>query len=245
MTVPYGKSSRPQTATAMLPARASGHPVIRPGSLLHPGVVVHRSRAHRHIGVDTANPRTSKADTALDVAVAEPSARLAYVSLVHHGHQRANTTERRPAAHGRAATASIRRALEDAVGLLANGVQSVLEYHYAVDVEQAHGLPTAHRQSPVIVDGRTLFEDVDYSEHGVPLIVRLDGRWAHSMREVQFRDRRRDNAAELADRPRLVVRDGRGRRHAVCRGPGGRGRPHPGGLRRAGASRCRACAPFR
>ena len=39
---------------------------------------------------------------------------------------------------------------------------------------------------------------------GVPLIVRLDGRWAHSMAEVAFRDRRRDNAAELAGRPRLV-----------------------------------------
>ena len=104
--------------------------------------------------------------------------------------------ERRPRRYG--------KALVDAVRLLADGVQSVLEYRYATDVEDAHGLPRARRQSPVIVDGRTLFEDCDYSDHGVPLIVRLDGRRAHAMAEVAFRDRRRDNAAELQGRPRLV-----------------------------------------
>lgn len=88
--------------------------------------------------------------------------------------------------------------------MLSEGVQSVLEYRYAVDVEQAHGLPVARRQSAVVVDGRTLFEDCDYTDHGVPLIVRLDGRQWHSRAEIAFRDRRRDNAAELADRPRLV-----------------------------------------
>ncbi|GAB2631550.1 hypothetical protein GCM10027068_08000 [Prescottella soli] len=245
VTVPYGKSSRPQAATETLPARASTHPVLRPGSLLHPGVVVHRSRAHRHIGVDAMRPRTSKADTALDVAIAESSARQAYVSLIttvtnsriRLADIRQRMNERRPRRY--------RRALDSAVALLADGVQSVLEYHYAVDVEQAHGLPPARRQGPVIVDGRTLYEDVDYSGCGVPLIVRLDGRWAHSMREVQFRDRRRDNAAELADRPRLVY-----------------GMDEVGGMpcvvaqevesvltregwRRDYAGRCRACAPFR
>lgn len=244
VTVPYGKSSRPQSATAMLPARASVHPVLGSGSLLHPGVVVHRSRAHRHIGVDAANPRTSKADTALDVAVAEPTARLAYVSLIttvtnsriRLADIRQRMVERRPRRY--------RRALEDAVGLLADGVQSVLEYHYAVDVEQAHGLPPAHRQGPVTVDGRTLYEDVDYSEHGVPLIVRLDGRWAHSMREVQFRDRRRDNAAELADRPRLVygMDEVGGMPCAVAREV--ESVLTREGWRRDGASRCRACASF-
>lgn len=101
-------------------------------------------------------------------------------------------------------TSRYKRALADAVTLLADGVQSILEYHYAVDVEQAHGLPKALRQGTVVVDGRTLYEDCDYSECGVPLIVRLDGRVAHSMAESAFRDRRRDNAAELANRPRLT-----------------------------------------
>jgi len=228
----------------MLPARASAHPVLRPGSILHPGVVVHRSRAHRHIGVDASNPRTSKADTALDVAVAEPTARLAYVSLIttvtnsriRLADIRQRMVERSPRRY--------RRALEDAIGLLADGVQSVLEYHYAIDVEQAHGLPPAQRQGPVIVDGRTLYEDVDYSECGVPLIVRLDGRWAHSMREVQFRDRRRDNAAELADRPRLVygMDEVGGMPCVVAREV--ESVLTREGWKRDGAGRCRACAPF-
>lgn len=47
-----------------------------------------------------------------------------------------------------------------------------------------------------------LFEDVEYFDGG--LIVRLDGQAFHSSRNVRFRDRMRDNAAELSDRPRLV-----------------------------------------
>jgi hypothetical protein len=57
---------------------------------------------------------------------------------------------------------------------------------------------------PHVVDGPILYGDVDYSPTGVPLIVRLDGQQYHSAQQSRFRDRRRDNAAELADRPRLV-----------------------------------------
>ncbi|TQF75129.1 type IV toxin-antitoxin system AbiEi family antitoxin domain-containing protein [Rhodococcus spelaei] len=203
ITVPYRCSAKGQPATHVA-GGSSGFPMPAAGSVLHPGVVVHRSRAHGHIGLDTAMPRTSLADTAIDFAVAEPTARAAYVSLISSvtnrrirlADVRQRIQERTPRRY--------RKALGGAVSLLAEGVQSMLEYHFAVDVEQAHGLPRAHRQGPVIVDGRTLWEDCDYTEFGVPLIVRLDGRWAHFMREVRFRDRRRDNAAELADRPRLV-----------------------------------------
>ena len=203
ITVPYGKSSRCQSSTGMRPSRKPGNP-IAPSSPLHPGVVVHRSRAHDYIAVDTDPPRTARADTALDLAIAEPTARDAYtrlIALVTNARIplrdiRRRMEERRPRRYG--------KALVDAVRLLADGVQSVLEYRYATDVEDAHGLPRARRQSPVVVDGRTLFEDCDYSDHGVPLIVRLDGRRAHAMAEVAFRDRRRDNAAELQGRPRLV-----------------------------------------
>ncbi|WP_064687939.1 type IV toxin-antitoxin system AbiEi family antitoxin domain-containing protein [Rhodococcus qingshengii] len=204
VTVPYGKSARCQSATIRrVPARTSGA-LVRVGGVVHPGVVVHRSRAHRYIGVPSVIPRTSRADTAIDLATAESTARSAYVSLITTvtnariplNDVRRRIDERTP--H------RFKGALSDAVRLLADGVQSTREYHYAVDVEQAHGLPSARRQSPVRVDGRTLYEDCDYSEVSVPLIVRLDGRWAHSMAEVAFRDRRRDNAAELAGRPRLV-----------------------------------------
>ncbi|MFC7447983.1 type IV toxin-antitoxin system AbiEi family antitoxin domain-containing protein [Rhodococcus daqingensis] len=205
VTVPYGVSAIGQAATVVGHAVDADHVVPAKGSVLHPGVVVHRSRAQRHIGAaDLLPPRTTRADTALDVAIAQPSAREAYVSLIRtvtNARVRLDDIRRRMQER---TPRRYRKALEAAVRLMAEGVQSMLEYHFAVDVEHAHGLPMARRQAPVVVDGRTLWEDCDYTEHGVPLIVRLDGRRAHSMREVAFRDRRRDNAAELADRPRLV-----------------------------------------
>ncbi|MFF0814700.1 hypothetical protein ACFYVR_06020 [Rhodococcus sp. NPDC003318] len=203
VTVPYRLSAKGQSATRIR-AGTPGCPKPFAGTVLHPGVVVHRSRAHEYIGVDGAFPRTGLADTAVDLAVGKPDAHEAYVSLV------ASVTNRRirlADVHRRLGERRPYRyaaALQSAVRLLADGVQSVLEYRYAVDVEAAHRLPSADRQSPVVVDGRTLWEDCDYSASGVPLIVRLDGRATHSSREVAFRDRRRDNAAELEDRPRLV-----------------------------------------
>ncbi|MFC9763678.1 type IV toxin-antitoxin system AbiEi family antitoxin domain-containing protein [Rhodococcus jostii] len=243
ITVPYGKSSRCQSATGMRPSRKPGNPIAL-SSPLHPGVVVHRSRAHDYIAVDTDPPRTTRADTALDLAIAEPTARDAYtrlIALVTNARIplrdiRRRMEERRPRRYG--------KALLDAVRLLADGVQSVLEYRYATDVEDAHGLPRARRQSPVVVDGRTLFEDCDYSDHGVALIVRLDGRRAHAMAEVAFRDRRRDNAAELQGRPRLVYGF-----DEVTKNPCVVAREVETVLVREGWVRpgdnpCRACAPF-
>jgi hypothetical protein len=96
-----------------------------------------------------------------------------------------------------------RRALASAVRLVRDGVLSALEELFAVDVEEAHGLPPARRQVPFRVDGMTLWEDAVYDDLGVPLTVRLDGR-THLLSRVAFRDRRRDNAAELAGRSRLT-----------------------------------------
>jgi hypothetical protein len=169
-----------------------------------PEVVVHRSRAFAYISVASVPPRTSRADTALDLAVAEPSAREAMrrlvgvtttsgISLVEIERQLA---ERPPYRY--------RRALASALDRMAGGVASVLEDLYALDVEEAHALPVAVRQVPFVVDGYTLWEDAVYDHVGVPLTVRLDGRAYHSHPMVAFRDRRRDNAAELAGRSRLV-----------------------------------------
>lgn len=192
VTVPYGRSITHQP------------PAWGLSGLAHPGVVVHRSRAFAHIVVVADPPRTSSADTALDLAVAETTARDAGRTLVAMtgagripvGVLRERIERRRPPRHG-----SI---LRDTLRLMTGGAQSALEHRYAMDVEAAHDLPEARRQSPVVVDGHTLYEDVDYSATGVPLIVRLDGRRYHSLPPVAFRDRRRDNAAELAGRPRLV-----------------------------------------
>ena len=168
-----------------------------------PGVRVHRSRAHRHILVVADPPRTSRADTAIDVAVAEPDARRARVRLTElltGGRVSPLDVERRLMERP---PRRYRRALAGAVRLVREGVQSVLEEVYAVDVEQAHDLPAGDRQAPHVVDGVTLYEDVVYDHVGVALTVRLDGR-THLIDSVAFRDRRRDNAAELAGRSRLV-----------------------------------------
>ncbi|MFD4369156.1 type IV toxin-antitoxin system AbiEi family antitoxin domain-containing protein [Rhodococcus sp. NPDC058521] len=204
ITVPYGRSAICQGQTVVGSELAASSLCHQEGAAVHPGVAVHRSRAQNFIGVEMDQPRTTRADTAVDLAVEQDTAEEAYASLVRTvGNSRIplvdirrRLDERRPRRY--------RKVLADAVRLLAEGVQSLLEYRYAVDVESAHGIPPALRQSPVVVDGRTLFEDCDYSPYGVPLIVRLDGRGTHSMAEVAFRDRRRDNAAELARRPRLV-----------------------------------------
>lgn len=204
VTVPYGLSAESQPATYRSAGSRSDRLVPRLGDLLHPGVVVHRSRAHRHITVPTYPPRTSRADTVVDLAVLEPDAHAAATLLVSAAtsagvpvHELLGRIEQRPPwRYG--------KALTDALALVSGGIQSILEHRYAVDVEAAHGLPNARRQSPVIVDGRVLFEDVDYSDCGVPLLVRLDGLRYHSSRAVALRDRRRGNAAELAGRPTLV-----------------------------------------
>ncbi|WP_160095123.1 type IV toxin-antitoxin system AbiEi family antitoxin domain-containing protein [Rhodococcus sp. T7] len=204
VTVPYGLSAEPQGPTYRKVGRRSDRLVPREGDLLHPGVVVHRSRAHAHILVPTLLPRTSLADTVVDLAVEEPSARGAARVLVAavtgssaSVHTLLRRIEQRPPRR-------YRKALTDALTFVSSGVQSMLEHRYAVDVELAHGLPAARRQSPVLVDGKTLYEDVDYSDSGVPLLVRLDGLRYHSSRSVALRDRRRGNAAELAGKATLV-----------------------------------------
>ncbi|MEV0700455.1 hypothetical protein AB0I53_21430 [Saccharopolyspora sp. NPDC050389] len=95
-------------------------------------------------------------------------------------------------------------ALDRAVRLLGEGLTSMLEARYFLDVEQAHGIPGARRQVPVSVFGRKFLEDCSYEHLGIPLIIRLDGRAYHSDAETAFRDRRRDNAAELSGTARLV-----------------------------------------
>ncbi len=169
-----------------------------------PEVVVHRSRAFAYIAVSSIPPRTSRADTALDLAVAEPNAREAMRRLVS-----VTTTCGIPLSELEQQLAErppyrYRPALASALRRMAGGVASVLEDLYALDVEDAHAIPAAMRQVPFEVDGHILWEDAVYDHIGVPLTVRLDGRAYHSHPSVAFRDRRRDNAAELAGRARLV-----------------------------------------
>jgi len=169
-----------------------------------PGIRLHRSRAFRHILVDDSDlPTVSPADTCLDLATCAPDARAAMRVLLHAalamrvkpGRLRHVMDVRRPRRY--------RRPLLDAVTMLEDGVDSALEARYAVDVEDAHGLPRATRQAVVTVDGRARYEDCLYRLPRGEVLVRLDGWRYHSDRRVALVDRRRDNAAEAAGRSRL------------------------------------------
>ncbi|MGI8306108.1 hypothetical protein [Saccharopolyspora hattusasensis] len=181
ITVPYGTSALPQA-----------------------GVVVHRSRAFKKIVVSHDPPRTSRADTVIDLATAEPDEASAERTLLSVASaNRVGAEEIRARLAARPAYRH-RIALDRAVRLLGEGLTSMLETRYFLDVERAHGIPRARRQVPVNAFGRKLLEDCSYEATGVPLIVRLDGRTYHSDAETAFRDRRRDNFAELSGTARLV-----------------------------------------
>ncbi|MFD4468780.1 hypothetical protein ACFWPA_10855 [Rhodococcus sp. NPDC058505] len=204
ITVPYGRSAVGQLPRQVSCPTRQHEPVPRIGDQLHPGVAVHRSRAFNHIAVATCPPRTSLADTALDLAVAMPTAQLAYGSVIasvtnagiNLARLQTRIIERKPRRYNRAIAA--------ACVMIADGIQSVLEFHYALDVEDAHGLPRGTRQGPVVVDGVTLYEDVVYRFGRGDLIVRLDGHRWHRTRTIRRRDRRRINAATLAGTDQLV-----------------------------------------
>jgi hypothetical protein len=98
-----------------------------------------------------------------------------------------------------------RDALLGALGYAVDGVRSKLEAIYTVEVEEAHGLPRGERQVPVEVDGTTRYEDIAYSVGEELVIVRLDGHRHHADRATTLVDRRRDLAAELAGRGRIVL----------------------------------------
>lgn len=169
-----------------------------------PLVKVHRSRAMAHIVVPTSPPRTRMVDTLVDLAVAEPTSELAALKFIELAGQwpvkvpqLARNLRVRP-------TYRYRQRLDNALRMVADGMMSVLEYKYHRDVEVAHGLPSALRQVAVVVDDKRLYEDATYDHVGAPLTVRADSRAWHSTAGVAFRDRRRDNVAELRNRARLT-----------------------------------------
>lgn len=171
---------------------------------LHPGYVVHRSRALAHIVVDAGFPVTSKVATIVDLAISRPDARSAYGWLLRTAASTRTGWEtlashlehRRPRRYS--------AALKAAVEMMRSGVGSALEAEFILRVEVPFGLPASARQVPVVVDGRTLFEDIVYEAGGAVLVVRLDGRRWHSDPGTRFRDMRRDNAAEVRGDHRLV-----------------------------------------
>jgi hypothetical protein len=169
-----------------------------------PFVVVHRSRALRYTRLDTAPPRTKRTDTILDLAVSQEDSQAALLLVVDLVSQSAVSLADMMECVQNRPPFRYRSAIKHALALVQGGLMSALEVEYLQQVEVAHGLPSGSRQTPFVVDDKTLWEDVTYDECGAPVTVRLDGRATHSVAGVAFRDRRRDNAAELAGRSRLV-----------------------------------------
>ncbi|WP_433803266.1 hypothetical protein [Actinomycetospora sp. CA-084318] len=169
------------------------------------GLVVHRSRAFAHLGVEHQGfAVTSKVVTLIDLAVEALSAKESMRVLVA-GAAAARVdplaiTEclelRRPRRYVKALLAAAK--------LLVEGVGSVLEGDYATDVELAHGLPVGIRQVRRRVGDTNRYEDVEYVMRLGVLTVRLDGWIFHANRRTALGDRARDNAAELEGRARLT-----------------------------------------
>ncbi|WP_260478946.1 hypothetical protein [Kibdelosporangium aridum] len=203
-------------------------------------VIVHRSRALRFTVRNYVPPRTSRVDTIIDLATSQSTPEEAVDTVIDLvGRSGVTVTELRTVLELRKAYRH-RKALDRAAELIAGGLMSILEAEYLREVELAHSIPPADRQVPFTVDDRVLWEDATYDSLGVPLTVRLDGRTHHSTPGVAFRDRRRDNAAELAGRSRLVYGW-----HEVHKDPCGVASEVLAVLRRAGWSggnRCSRCS---
>jgi hypothetical protein len=169
-----------------------------------PLVVVHRSRALQYTRLGTVPPRTKRTDTIVDLAVSQETRQAALNLVVDLVSQSAVSVPAMMECVRVRPPFRYRPTIDQALSLVRTGLMSTLEVEYQQQVERAHGLPSGDKQTPFIVDGKTLWEDVTYDGCGAEVTVRLDGRATHSVAGVAFRDRRRDNAAELAGRSRLV-----------------------------------------
>jgi len=152
-------------------------------------VVFRRERDRVRSASTGAQPsRTRIADTVIDLCAG--ASESSCVDLVTKAVQRRLVrVEDLLAAVGCRKIVTHRTLLTALLADVAGGVHSTLEFRYLVDVERAHGLPTAQRQQ--IRPGRNGFLDVLYAEYA--LVVELDGRIGH-VGEGKFRDRARDNA---------------------------------------------------
>ena len=138
---------------------------------------------------ETAYPwRTSIPVTVLDVAAEGPAidalsvvARAVHRELVSVGELRQELRARGRHRHG--------RLLAAVFGEVEDGTQSGAEALYVRDVEHAHGLPTASRQSESD-EGRRRYHDNEYADYG--LVVEVDGRLGHEQWSDRVRDGQRD-----------------------------------------------------
>jgi hypothetical protein len=132
--------------------------------------------------------RTTKASTVIDCAAgSEPDGALAWLALAVQKRLvpvetlEAELAKRTRLRHG----ALMREAMAD----VTSGAHSAAEVRYVRDVERAHRLPTAIRQSASRVNGGSV-HDNDYADFGV--VIEVDGRLGHEEWASRIKDGRRD-----------------------------------------------------
>jgi len=158
-----------------------------------PGLVLHRSaRAVQDQHPAQSPPRTRIEPAVLDLSGLAQSFDDAFGWVSAACASRLTTPDRILAAMSQRPRLRFRGQLQQALGDVAGGVHTVLEYRYLRDVERAHGLPEASRQVLAARGGRTEYQDVQYREYRV--LVETDGRQAHPA-SARWRDAQRDNAA--------------------------------------------------
>ncbi len=148
-------------------------------------------------------PRSRIVETILDLTQLSASFDDAFSWLCKGCGRRLVTPQQIHAATARRARMRWRDEILGALPLIADGVQSNLEFRYVRDVEQAHALPTARRQ-PRVVRGspfpRSGYLDNLYQAYG--LVVELDGSADHLV-EDRWGDIHRDNANARSGRATL------------------------------------------
>ena len=182
----YGMLKQP-SPVIHLTVPAASHPA-RYGKI--PGLVVHRSRiieATRHPVLQP--PRTRVEDTVLDLIESAPCFKDGYDWICKAVGDRLTTAARIREALDRRSRFPGRREIERALGDAGKGALSNLELLYLRGVERRHKLPTATRQAPVNIGGRTIYLDNLYEDYLV--CVELDGKAAHPEAD-QWADKRRD-----------------------------------------------------
>lgn len=157
-----------------------------------------RMRSHLEVVRRRGLPVTSAATTVLDLA--DVGEWRGAVATVARWVQRRRTTvaEVTDALEARSRHRH-RRVLLAAMGVVAEGAESLLEVGYVRRVERAHGLPRSTMQ---VRDG-SLRRDFEYEVWGV--VVEVDGRLGHEGEHVAV-DRRRDR--RTAGRGRVTLRAG-------------------------------------
>ena len=166
------------------------------------GLRVHRSRLLGASGTPLsgwvppgmrAYPRTSFADTALDLAARARTQDEVVACLAEAVRARTPPSELRAALDRRRSQPG-RALLDDLLADVAVGIESPLEYRYH-RLARAHGLPRAQLQVRQLVDDRWIRADRIYGGLGVR--VELDGRLGHPGGRTD-QDTWRDNAVLLA-----------------------------------------------